>query len=122
MPELSVAVTLTEMVLGTVVPRTMSLPPFTTTFVILVSPTVSLAGVFAARGGDILVQAGKDTDFVKLCKTLGVDRLVTDARFERRGARVQNHDVLRPILAQAIAGRDRDELYEALVGAGVYVE
>jgi crotonobetainyl-CoA:carnitine CoA-transferase CaiB-like acyl-CoA transferase len=77
------------------------------------------SGLFACRNGEILIQAGKDPDFVKLCQVLGLDHLATDHRFEERARRVENYPALQPVLIEAIAKRERQEFYDALVGVGV---
>jgi crotonobetainyl-CoA:carnitine CoA-transferase CaiB-like acyl-CoA transferase len=77
------------------------------------------SGLFACRDGEILIQAGKDPDFSKLCQVLGMPQLATDARFAERARRVENYATLQPILNEAIARRGRQEFYDALVGSGV---
>ena len=77
------------------------------------------SGLFACRDGEILIQAGKDPDYVKLCAVLGLDHLATDPRFAERARRVENYPILQPLLTEAIAKRDRQEFYDTLVGVGV---
>jgi crotonobetainyl-CoA:carnitine CoA-transferase CaiB-like acyl-CoA transferase len=77
------------------------------------------SGLFACRGGEVLLQAGKDPDFVKLCRILGLDHLAQDPRFAARANRVENYAELQPTLIETIAKWDRDAFYEALVEAGV---
>jgi crotonobetainyl-CoA:carnitine CoA-transferase CaiB-like acyl-CoA transferase len=77
------------------------------------------SGLFACRGGEVLLQAGKDPDFVKLCRILGLDHLAQDPRFAARANRVENYAELQPVLIETIAKWDRDAFYEALVEAGV---
>jgi crotonobetainyl-CoA:carnitine CoA-transferase CaiB-like acyl-CoA transferase len=77
------------------------------------------SGLFACRNGEILIQAGKDPDYVKLCQVLGVEHLATDPRFAERARRVENYPILQPMLVETFARRERQELYDALVGVGV---
>ena len=77
------------------------------------------SGLFACQNGEILIQAGKDPDYVKLCQVLGMDHLATDPRFAERARRVENYPELQPMIIEAIAKRERQELYDALVGVGV---
>jgi len=77
------------------------------------------SGLFACRDGEILIQAGKDPDYVKLCAVLGLDHLATDPRFAERARRVENYAILQPMLTEAIGKRDRQEFYDTLVGVGV---
>lgn len=77
------------------------------------------SGLFACRNGEILIQAGKDPDYAKLCQVLGLGHLATDPRFAERARRVENYSELQPMLIEAIGKRERQEFYDALVGVGV---
>jgi crotonobetainyl-CoA:carnitine CoA-transferase CaiB-like acyl-CoA transferase len=77
------------------------------------------SGLFRCKNGEILIQAGKDPDFAKLCKVLGTDHLLADDRFAQRARRVENYHILQPMLIAVIADRDRQELYDRLVEVGV---
>jgi len=77
------------------------------------------SGLFSCRNGEVLVQAGKDPDFAKLCGILGMEHLLSDSRFAERARRVENYHVLQPMLIEAIGKWDRQEFYDALVGVGV---
>ena len=77
------------------------------------------SGLFACRNGEILIQAGKDPDYAKLCQVLGMNHLATDPRFAERARRVENYADLQPMLIEAIGKRERQEFYDALVGVGV---
>lgn len=77
------------------------------------------SGLFACRNGEILIQAGKDPDFAKLCQVLGMDHIASDPRFAERARRVENYPALQPMLVEAIGKRERQEFYDALVGVGV---
>jgi crotonobetainyl-CoA:carnitine CoA-transferase CaiB-like acyl-CoA transferase len=77
------------------------------------------SGLFACKNGEVLIQAGKDPDFAKLCGVLDMRHLLEDTRFAERARRVENYDFLRPMLVAAIAEWDRQELYDTLVSVGV---
>lgn len=47
--------------------------------------------------GDLIVTAGNDAQFRKLCEVLGAPELATDPRFARNEDRTANRDVLRPL-------------------------
>jgi crotonobetainyl-CoA:carnitine CoA-transferase CaiB-like acyl-CoA transferase len=79
----------------------------------------SPSGLFACQGGEILIQAGKDPDFYKLCVVLGRQDLLQDERFVARGARVENHDAIQAVIAEEFAKWDRDELYNKMVDVGI---
>lgn len=77
------------------------------------------SGLFSCRNGEVLLQAGKDPDFAKLCGVLGMQHLLEDPRFARRARRVETYAILQPMLIEAIAKWDRQEFYDALVKVGV---
>jgi len=77
------------------------------------------SGLFACKNGEVLIQAGKDPDFAKLCNVLGMQHLLDDPRFAQRARRVENYAILQPMLIAEIAKWDRQELYDHLVEAGV---
>jgi crotonobetainyl-CoA:carnitine CoA-transferase CaiB-like acyl-CoA transferase len=79
----------------------------------------SPSGLFSCKDGEILIQAGKDPDFVKLCHVLGCEKLIEDERFCGRARRVENDTELMAIVGVEIATRGRIELYEALVATGI---
>ncbi|SFF96243.1 Crotonobetainyl-CoA:carnitine CoA-transferase CaiB [Novosphingobium sp. CF614] len=77
------------------------------------------SGLFSCRDGEVLLQAGKDVDFAKLCGVLGMEHLLQDVRFAERARRVENYHILQPMLIEAIAKWDRQAFYDALVNVGV---
>lgn len=79
-------------------------------------PNIAPYQTFAVADGHIIVAAGNDGQFRKLCDLLGVGE---DERFATNAARVRNREALAAALAPAIAQRRRDELLAALAGAGI---
>ena len=79
----------------------------------------SPAGVFYCCDGELLIQAGNDADFVKLCRLLGLESLSSDLRFLTRASRVTHDYDLRKILSEAIRKWRRADLYAALVSGGI---
>ncbi|GIF73456.1 CaiB/BaiF CoA transferase family protein [Asanoa siamensis] len=69
--------------------------------------------------GDLIVIAGNDGQFRKLCQVLGVPGLVDDPRFTRNQDRTANRDALRPLLVAALRTRTKDEWFGDLIAAGV---
>jgi crotonobetainyl-CoA:carnitine CoA-transferase CaiB-like acyl-CoA transferase len=69
--------------------------------------------------GDLIVTAGNDAQFRKLCEILGAPELADDARFARNDGRTANRDELRPLLVQQLAARGAAEWFDLLIGAGV---
>ncbi|HJR38564.1 MAG TPA: CaiB/BaiF CoA-transferase family protein [Nocardioidaceae bacterium] len=69
--------------------------------------------------GDLIITAGNDGQFARLCKVLGVPELVDDPRFTRNQDRTANRDELRPLLVERLETRGRMEWFEELLAAGV---
>jgi crotonobetainyl-CoA:carnitine CoA-transferase CaiB-like acyl-CoA transferase len=77
------------------------------------------SGVYACADGEILFQAGKDADFIKLCRALEIDAVAKDPRYAQRPQRMANRDDLRAILTEAIGKQKKHDLYEKLTDVGV---
>ena len=69
--------------------------------------------------GDLIVTAGNDAQFRKLCEVLGAPELADDPRFARNDGRTGNRDELRPLLVERLASRGAAEWFDLLIGAGV---
>jgi crotonobetainyl-CoA:carnitine CoA-transferase CaiB-like acyl-CoA transferase len=69
--------------------------------------------------GELIVIAGNDGQFAKLCDVLGVPELVGDPRFAHNSDRTANRDQLRPLLVDRLRTRTKDEWFRALIAAGV---
>ncbi|WP_411152456.1 CaiB/BaiF CoA transferase family protein [Streptomyces sp. A30] len=69
--------------------------------------------------GELIVIAGNDGQFRKLCAVLGVPELVDDPRFAHNQDRTANRDELRPLLVERLAKRTKDEWFRDLTAAGV---
>jgi crotonobetainyl-CoA:carnitine CoA-transferase CaiB-like acyl-CoA transferase len=69
--------------------------------------------------GDLIITAGNDGQFAKLCKALGVPELVDDPRFGRNEDRTANREELRPLLVARLKTRGRMEWFEELLANGV---
>jgi crotonobetainyl-CoA:carnitine CoA-transferase CaiB-like acyl-CoA transferase len=69
--------------------------------------------------GELIVIAGNDGQFRKLCQVLGLPELPDDPRFGRNQDRTANREQLRPILVERLAKRGKDEWFRDLLAAGV---
>ncbi|HET8617025.1 MAG TPA: CoA transferase [Actinomycetales bacterium] len=69
--------------------------------------------------GDLIVTAGNDGQFARLCSVLGIPELVDDPRFGRNEDRTANRDELRPLLVERLATRGRMEWFDELLANGV---
>jgi crotonobetainyl-CoA:carnitine CoA-transferase CaiB-like acyl-CoA transferase len=72
-----------------------------------------------AADGELVVIAGNDGQFRRLCQVLGVPELADDPRFRHNPDRTANREALRPILADRLVRRSRDEWFRGLRAAGV---
>ena len=68
-------------------------------------PSITPFAVFQAGEGALVIAAGNDAMFERLCQALGRPELPTDARFARNGQRSRHHDALRIELEQALRAR-----------------
>jgi crotonobetainyl-CoA:carnitine CoA-transferase CaiB-like acyl-CoA transferase len=69
--------------------------------------------------GELIVTAGNDGQFRKLCEVLGVPGLPDDPRFADNAGRVANRAELRPLLVERLRTRGKHEWFRAIIGAGV---
>ncbi|MGW4502462.1 CaiB/BaiF CoA transferase family protein [Micromonospora sp. NPDC004336] len=72
-----------------------------------------------AADGELVVIAGNDGQFRKLCQVLGLPALPDDPRFRHNPDRTANREALRPILVERLRRRTRDEWFRDLRAAGV---
>jgi crotonobetainyl-CoA:carnitine CoA-transferase CaiB-like acyl-CoA transferase len=69
--------------------------------------------------GELVVAAGNDGQFRRLCEVLGVPGLADDPRFATNQGRTANRELLRPLLAERLTQRPAGEWFTALNAAGV---
>lgn len=69
--------------------------------------------------GELIVIAGNDGQFAKLCQVLGLTELLEDPRFAHNQDRTANREALRPLLVDRLMTRTRDEWFRVLLDAGV---
>ncbi|WP_328415912.1 CoA transferase [Micromonospora sp. NBC_00389] len=69
--------------------------------------------------GELIVIAGNDGQFRKLCQVLDLPTLPDDPRFGRNQDRTANREQLRPLLVERLAKRTKDEWFRDLLAAGV---
>jgi len=68
---------------------------------------------------DLIVTAGNDAQFRRLCEVIGAPELADDPRFAANEGRTANRDELRPLLAERLATRTAAEWFGDLIAAGV---
>ena len=69
--------------------------------------------------GDLIITAGNDGQFARLCEVLGVPELADDQRFAHNQDRTARREELRPLLVERLRTRTRAEWFTALVAGGV---
>jgi crotonobetainyl-CoA:carnitine CoA-transferase CaiB-like acyl-CoA transferase len=69
--------------------------------------------------GELIVTAGNDGQFRRLCEVLGLPELAEDPRFLRNEDRTANRDELRPLLVERLRTRPKQEWFREIIGAGV---
>lgn len=82
-------------------------------------PNVVPYGVYQAADGPIVIAVGNNTQFSGLCDALGVPEIIDDERFSINRTRVENRDVLEPMLSGPIGEHSISELMELLSERGV---
>ena len=68
---------------------------------------------------DLIVTAGNDGQFRKLCQVLGLPALPDDPRFARNQDRTANRDELRPLLVERLRTRPAMDWFREIIAAGV---
>jgi formyl-CoA transferase len=76
-------------------------------------------GVFATADGHVIIGVGNDAQYRKFCEAAGRPELATDPRFLTNAQRVQQREVLVPIVEQLVKQRTRAEWIERLEANGV---
>lgn len=85
------------------------------------SPITAPYECFETSDGWVLVAAGNDGLFARLCTVLGVADLLTEDRFAGSAARVRNRDALHDLIQQQIGGHATKRCIALLRDAGVPV-
>ncbi len=82
-------------------------------------PTITPFQFFATSDGNIVVAAGNDRLWQRLCETLGRGDLAQDERFIDNASRTDHHAELESQLAAAFAGNSTEHWQQLLESAGV---
>jgi len=81
-------------------------------------PNLSPYDVFPTKTCKVFIAGGNDTQFRKICETIGLPELTDDPRFRDNTARLENKLALRAAFSPAMARWDGEELASALMRAG----
>jgi itaconate CoA-transferase len=83
-------------------------------------PSISPYGPFRVSDGSVFLGIQNEREWLVLCRDiLRLADLAADPRFASNTDRVAHHEELTEIIEDAFAGRDADELSEALEAAGI---
>ena len=77
-------------------------------------PNIVPYQVFKASDGHVIVAAGNDGQYQRLCRLIGLPELADDARFATNPKRLENREVLIGILAEKIATLKKQELVDGM--------
>ena len=82
-------------------------------------PNIVPYETFATADGAIAVAVGSERQWPRFCEALGLPGLAADPRFVTNGARVEQRNALRPLLAERFRDRGTTDWVAALEAAGV---
>lgn len=82
-------------------------------------PNITPYQVFEVSDGHIIIAVGNDTQFVKLCNVLGLEKTAQDERFSVNQERIAHREELNSILNTAVKTWNKKELLSVLEEAGV---
>lgn len=82
-------------------------------------PTIVPYGTFPASDGMFILAIGNDAQFARFATLAGAPGLSTDPRFATNAARVQNRDVLIPLIAALTAGKTAQEWLSVCDAQGI---
>ena len=68
---------------------------------------------------DLIVIAGNNGQFRKLCQVLGIPALADDPRFANNEDRTRNREELRPLLVERLRTKTADEWFHEMTAAGI---
>jgi crotonobetainyl-CoA:carnitine CoA-transferase CaiB-like acyl-CoA transferase len=68
---------------------------------------------------DMIITAGNDVQFRKLCEVIGAAELADDPLYATNPGRTANREKLRPLLAARLAAKPAAEWFDLLIAAGV---
>lgn len=84
-------------------------------------PNIVPYQVFPCRDGHMIIAVGNDSQFRKFCKVVGCPELGDDPAFATNPKRLENRDVLVPLLAERMGTFSKAEILAACEAEGVPV-
>jgi formyl-CoA transferase/CoA:oxalate CoA-transferase len=83
------------------------------------TPMIAPYEAFATRDGHLVIAAGNDRLFARLCEALGHPQWISDDRFRRNADRVRNRDALHALIEACTRDQTTRDLGASLDGIGV---
>lgn len=74
---------------------------------------------FQCADGALLIAAGNDHLWSRLCETLGLREDARELPFPTLASRIANREAVNELVGSAVAGRKRNEVWNALKAAGI---
>jgi len=82
-------------------------------------PSITPFSAFTAKNGQIIVGAGNDRLWIKLCNVLNKPELLADSRFTTNGDRTEHYKELHAILNETMLAKTISEWMSVLEEAGI---
>ena len=82
-------------------------------------PTIVPYETFQAADGDFVIAVGNDDQWRRFCQVAALESIANDDRFATNRARVVHYQELRPLLAERLRTRNRQDWVRDLKSAGV---
>ncbi len=82
-------------------------------------PSIAPFQAFQAKDGHVIIAAGNDKLFATLCKTLDLNELPTDPRFNSNGKRVDHVLELQDLMEEKLTAKTVQEWIAILEGVGI---
>ncbi|HWA90557.1 MAG TPA: CoA transferase [Rhizomicrobium sp.] len=82
-------------------------------------PSIAPFATFATKDGHIAIAAGNDDLWARVCKVLGREELIADARFATNPSRVAHVEAMTEAMELALSARPSKDWLAALEAAGV---
>jgi crotonobetainyl-CoA:carnitine CoA-transferase CaiB-like acyl-CoA transferase len=82
-------------------------------------PLIAPYEVFRMRDGELMIAAGNDGLFARLCEALGAAELTADPRFATNPQRLRHREELAALLGEQLAGKAQADVLADLERAGV---
>lgn len=82
-------------------------------------PSITPFSAFTAKDGQVIVGAGNDRLWTKLCNVLNMPELLSDERFKNNGERTKHFHELHAIMNSVLVNKTIDEWIAVLEEAGI---